>query len=442
MMNDSPIQKGQKWKYLIFFVIGIVSFPLGFILGGLFSLLLPIGGILQLLLFPLLTCSVFFAIGLYTLQERSLVFSLKAFAISFIASILIFLIGFFSGFILEGAGFPPFSPIYPLLLLLILSAIGLVTFKKQQQVRYSLKAFVASFAVMFFILSLVFWSNSFISLLVFFGPQQDASTSSSIYLESGTEKITIYFPVLLDENKNVLEMYEKPTITGNTTTAVIDTEHGKALMISRSGLGNHLFDWKEVPGKDTELFVKWLQNGGWMQPGEKPDIKKTDNGRDITVSGRNILTFRLDEENVLEFYNVFDNVTQKMEGGDLFFAREENGKLNMYAGNNEINLIETHEKLKEDEQTSDDFFKNFTISMSNYVSPESFVNPSQYPESPPRIDAWVYSEDEIEKARFYFNLDPKNRINRRALSIGTDGWVHLKKGWQVVSLSVRIMNWD
>lgn len=184
------------------------------------------------------------------------------------------------------------------------------------------------------------------------------------------------------------------------------------------------------------------------QPGEKLDITKTDNGTTITVSGRitasgrNILIFRLNEENILEFYNIYDNIKQKMEGGDLFFAKEENGYLNIYTGNNEINMKESHEKLKEDEQTSDEFFKDFTISMSNYVSPESFVKQSQYPESSPRIDAWVYSDSEIEKVRFYFDLDPKNRINRRALSIGTDGWVHLKKGWQVVDLSGGIMHGD
>jgi hypothetical protein len=49
-------------------------------------------------------------------------------------------------------------------------------------------------------------------------PPAYASTSASIYLESGAENITIYVPVLLDENKNVLKMYDTPVITGNVTT--------------------------------------------------------------------------------------------------------------------------------------------------------------------------------------------------------------------------------
>jgi hypothetical protein len=58
------------------------------------------------------------------------------------------------------------------------------------------------------------------------------------------------------------------------------------------------------------------------------------------------------------------------------------------------------------------------------------------------IGAWVYSDTEIEKISFHFYLDPKNRNNSIALSIGTQGWVHLKKGWQEVNLSRGIMQYD
>ena len=109
----------------------------------------------------------------------------------------------------------------------------------------------------------------------------------------------------------------------------------------------------------------------------------------------------------------------------------------MYSGNNEISMNESHEKLKEDDQTSDEFFRRFKISMSNYTSPEYFVNPSQYPESS-MIVAWVYSDTEIEKIRFDFYFDPKNRNSSIALSISTPGWVPLNKGWQVVNLSKGI----
>ncbi|MDI6885637.1 MAG: hypothetical protein QMD22_04685 [archaeon] len=199
-----------------------------------------------------------------------------------------------------------------------------------------MKAFVVSFAGIFFIFCTLFLVHP-ISLFYFFGPQQEASTSASIYIESIAEKITIYVPVLRDENGNVMKMYEIPAITGNNvTTAIIDTEHGKALKISGSGLI-------------------------------------------------------------------------------------------------EIRMQEKHGKFKEDRQTSDEFFRGFTISMSNYTSLEPYSE----------IDVRVYSDSEVEKFSLDFHRDPGNRVDRRVLSIRTyGGCAHLRKGWQVVKLSAGIMCWD
>jgi hypothetical protein len=130
--------------------------------------------------------------------------------------------------------------LFPLLICSIFFAIGLATFKKQSQAYNSLKAFVASFAGVFFIIAMV-WSNSIMGLYFILIPQQEASTSASISLESSNENFTIYVPVLLDENKTVLKMYENPMIIGRAKTSLIDTEHGKALMIGRAGLGNYMF---------------------------------------------------------------------------------------------------------------------------------------------------------------------------------------------------------
>ncbi|MFZ3385165.1 MAG: hypothetical protein WA144_14700 [Candidatus Methanoperedens sp.] len=61
------------------------------------------------------------------------------------------------------------------------------------------------------------------------------SYSGSIYVKSNSET-TIYIPVLLDEKGNTLKMYDSPKISGDAKTAIIDTEHGKALKISGSGI--------------------------------------------------------------------------------------------------------------------------------------------------------------------------------------------------------------
>lgn len=491
LLNDSTIQKEKKSIYLVFFLMGIISFPIGFILSISLRSMINIEWIWQFLLFPLLICSIFFA-------------------------------------------------------------IGLAAFKKQPHAHFSLKAFVASFAGMFLILILVGPA-----LLYLFGPQQDASTSASISLESSAENFTIYIPVLLDENKTVLKMYENPMITGSTTTSLIDTEHGKALKITKSGLGNYvfnwnevpgkdndrfvkwidnvenklpgeklditktdngttitvlgnilgsitasgrsnliirlneenifkfynirdnetggfigeesfftkkengqlniyagesgnyLFNWNEVPGKDTDRFVKWIQGEGHVQPGEKLDISKTNDVRTITVSGTGIWTYRLNENGGLEFHGVTKNIEQEISGWPLFFAKMENGNLNIYSGNNEISMNENHEKLKDDKLTSDEFFREFTISMSNYTSPEHFID-MPYNEYDSKFGAWVYSDSEIEKFSFSFGIDPRTNLYESnmgsagiALSISPQGWwVHLRKRWQVVNLSRGKIAWD
>ena len=223
VLNDSTTNKEKKWTYLVFFLMGIISFPIGFILSISLRSMINIEWIWQLLLFSLLVYSIFFA-------------------------------------------------------------IGLAAFKKQSQAYYPLKAFIASFAGMLFIFVMI-WSNSIMGLYFIIVPQQEASTSASIYLESSNENFTSYVPVLFDENKTVLKMYETPEIRGNSskvTTAIIDTEYGEALQIRRSGL-DYLFNWNDVPGNDTGRFVKWLEYRGITEQGDKLDIIKTNNGDTLTA---------------------------------------------------------------------------------------------------------------------------------------------------------------
>jgi hypothetical protein len=412
MMTETvteTIRKDKWWIYLIFFLIGIFFFFIFIILKGLIVL-------------PLLICSFLFAITIYKFKKQSFGFVGRAFAISFATSYLIFFIGYFGGHFIDKW----FPLLFYLLILLVFSAISWVAFKEQPLNNFTLKAFVVSFGTFFIIFSAMFIINY----------SQDATSSTSIHIESSAENITIYVPVLLDENKTVSKMYENPQITGNVTTAVIDTEYGKALMISRSKVGNYLFNWYEVPGKDTDLFVRWLENKGYVQPGEKLDISKTDDGNTLTASisrfGHHDMeyTYRINEKKEME---------PKRAENSLFITEEENGQLNIYAGNNEISMNEKHGILKEDTQASDEFFKGFTISMSNYTSPESFN-----PRESRTFGAWVYSDSEVEKVRFHFFLDPNlnNRIDGRFLSMGTKGSVHLSKGWQMVNLTAGIGHGD
>ncbi len=117
-MNNS-IKNDKWWIYLIFFLIGIVSFIISVVLGNVFLL-------------PLLICSILFAIAMYKFKKQSFDFVLMALAISFATLALIFYTGFFWGDFL-GMTFVSLSP---LLILLILSAIAWIAFKDRPLVNF------------------------------------------------------------------------------------------------------------------------------------------------------------------------------------------------------------------------------------------------------------------------------------------------------------------
>ncbi len=63
----------------------------------------------------------------------------------------------------------------------------------------------------------------------------DVYSTASTNVSSGPENITIYIPVMLDRNGEIMKMYESPNITGNLTASIIDSEYGKALKVSGTG---------------------------------------------------------------------------------------------------------------------------------------------------------------------------------------------------------------
>ena len=95
MMNDLKNKKDKKWIYLVFFLIGIISFPIGFILSISLGSMINIEWIWQLLLFSFLVYSIFFAIGLAAFKKQpQAYYYLKAFVASFAGMLFIFVMGF------------------------------------------------------------------------------------------------------------------------------------------------------------------------------------------------------------------------------------------------------------------------------------------------------------------------------------------------------------
>lgn len=87
-------RKRRGWKYLMFSVIGILSFFAGFYLGDEMQLghiiFKSSGGLLTIFPFALIIYTLLFLLGLYISRERSLGFVLKVFGISFLFFFLAF----------------------------------------------------------------------------------------------------------------------------------------------------------------------------------------------------------------------------------------------------------------------------------------------------------------------------------------------------------------
>jgi len=127
------------------------------------------------MLLPLPICSylLHLTIKYYGIEKYSSAFVFVTLA----ASIIIFLIGFIFGFLV------------PLFLLLIIFATGVIIFKNDRRMKFALTAFVVSFGTIFIIFSAVFTANSPLSLLFFFGAQNDATTSIHQFTSNPVLKI-------------------------------------------------------------------------------------------------------------------------------------------------------------------------------------------------------------------------------------------------------------
>ena len=94
-------------------------------------------------------------------------------------------------------------------------------------------------------------------VFLFFNSANYPTTDVSIDILSSDGKITVLFVPVLLENGTVMEMYEKPSILGNATTELINTDYGKVFKISGSG----------------SILINLKQTGTVMATSEKEDEK-------------------------------------------------------------------------------------------------------------------------------------------------------------------------
>jgi len=94
----------------------------------------------------------------------------------------------------------------------------------------------------------------------------------------------------------------------------------------------HLFNWNNVPGVDSEKLLKFLNNNLKIEWAENADIKKSDDGKSITINkdSNSLIIKLIGEKNktILEINGV---------GSPEYILKEENGELNTYKENNLIN---------------------------------------------------------------------------------------------------------
>ncbi len=90
----------------------------------------------------------------------------------------------------------------------------------------------------------------------------------------------------------------------------------------------YLFSWKDIPGKDSEKFLKFLENDLKILWAKTAEIKKSDDGKIISV------TDKLNNKNLIEFKftEKEGRVTLKISGGKTckYLLKEEGGKTKIY----------------------------------------------------------------------------------------------------------------
>ena len=87
----------------------------------------------------------------------------------------------------------------------------------------------------------------------------------------------------------------------------------------------YLFSWDDVPGNDSRRLIEFLEDDLEVEWVENAEIKKSDNGKTITVTnGKTSLIFKLNEGE--------NKVKLEISGRDTYeyVLKEKNGKLNIY----------------------------------------------------------------------------------------------------------------
>ncbi|GEM_PF-1280648 len=284
-MNNS-IEKEKQWIYLIFFLIGILSFPISQYLEEVF------GRPFFQFFFLFLVYTILFTIGLSFFKERTFRFALKAFVLTFVASIFILVVGLIAGMPLgslilysllggHGIGYIYELMIGPFIIFLILFSVGIYKFKDRPLINFSIKAFAVSFTTLFLIASGWF-------ILSYLGGGSGLSIGAQGIYPSG-EKIIEITDEELDEYPLLREAINEYEINRNQLSDIDPNQWGRTrdFIVKKQQSGQFLFSIT-----DTEL-EKELPLTSWNRSTSPMEL------RNVPVKLKNI--FRSNGLNISEY---------------------------------------------------------------------------------------------------------------------------------------------
>lgn len=309
------IKKEKQWMYLVFLLIGVLSFPISKYLENIFDL--------PLFQFPFLVYSILFALGLYTFKDRTLIFALKAFAFSLTASIFISFIGFFlvgammgsflrslSGLLLGGPVWFYESVIGPLIFFLILFAVGIYIFKDRPLINFSIKAFAISYIPLFLITS-SWYISAMLGGGLFISVQDVQIDQIEKHIELTEEELKEYYLL-----KKSIEYQANNTILWLQSDEYSEYEGTRKFIEKKQLEANFLFS---ILDAELENEFKKLGADEEVPVPIKMKLKNAFESRGFTIP---------------ENYTIFGGAGDLTIFGEGFIYRiiVENGKLNIYDG--------------------------------------------------------------------------------------------------------------
>lgn len=133
----------------------------------------------------------------------------------------------------------------------------------------------------------------------------------------------VVFPETINRTGPPYKLYSNLTIT-----SAVDGDYIFGIKIDKNTFAQmYLFSWDKIPGNDNERLIKYIKYNFDIDWVKTAKIEKFDGDKTIRVyTEKNSISLRLNDEKTRVSLKIDEGVS------DIFIAKAENGKLNVYAG--------------------------------------------------------------------------------------------------------------